>query len=285
MFGKYQGLESVAVEGSKYPASSDVSFFDFRDPKIFAKFEIFCFAGEKPLARQWSMLRLLSARRDGFTVKKMSTELEVSEKTVRRYLHTFAQAGFPLEETTGPHGRKSWSIGLRSVHEGLSFSFDEAVSLYLGQRFLEPLAGTLFWEASQQAFRKIRSVLGQQAIEPIGKKYRLPKDFDLENHLSTSFGIFQGSGHKHVRIRFSSEVARFVREKRWHSSERLTDSPDGSLEWEADLGDLTELTSWLLSFGRHAQVLEPDSLRESIIEELKLVLQNYGNFDKPPLGS
>lgn len=322
---------------------------------------------EKPLARQWSMLRLLSARRDGITVKEMSTELGVSEKTVRRYLHTFAQAGFPLEETTGPHGRKSWSIGLRSVHEGLSFNFDEAVSLYLGRRFLEPLAGTLFWEASQQAFRKIRSVLGQQAIdylerfaeifhctqigvsdyshqaetidtlmvciedsesarityqsqhateaaeypvdpyglayhsgslyligrsdrrnairhwkvdrieaiEPTGKKYRLPKDFDLENHLSTSFGIFQGSGHEHVRVRFSSEVARFVREKRWHASERLTDSPDGSLEWEADLGDLTELTSWLLSFGRHAQVLEPNCLCESIIEELKQTIQNY----------
>ena len=324
-------------------------------------------AEEKPLIRQWNMLRTLSARSEGVTVKEMAVELATCEKTVRRYLQTFVQAGFPLQETTGPHGQKSWSLGQQAVHDGLSFSFDEAVSLYLGRRFLEPLAGTLFWEASQKAFRKIRSILGRQAIEylerfaevfhctqigtsdytgqadtidtlmvcieeqksaqiayqsqheskvaeyridpyglayhsgslyligrsarrnairhwkvdrieaiePTGQKFRLPKDFDLEKHLGTSLGIFQGAGHHHVRVRFSREVARFVREKRWHPSERLTDNPDGSLGWEADLGDLTELRSWLLSFGRHAQVLEPVCLREAIRTEAVATAKLY----------
>ena len=324
-------------------------------------------AAEKPLVRQWDMLRTLSARNEGITVKELAAELGTCEKTIRRYLQTFVQAGFPLQETTGPHGQKFWNLGQPSMHDELSFSFDEAVSLYLGRRFLEPLAGTFFWEASQKAFRKVRSVLGSQAIEylerfaevfhctqigtsdytrqadtidmlmvciedkksaqityrsqheseaaeyridpyglayhsgslylvgrsarrnairhwkvdrieeiePTGPKFRLPKDFDLEEHLESSFGIFQGTGRHHVRVRFSREVARFVREKRWHASERLTDNPDESVEWEADLGDLTELRSWLLSFGHHARVLEPDSLRKEIRAEAVAITGVY----------
>ena len=36
--------------------------------------------------------------------------------------------------------------------------------LYLSRRFLEPLAGTMFWDAAQSAFRKIRASLGEPAL-------------------------------------------------------------------------------------------------------------------------
>ncbi len=41
---------------------------------------------ESPLTRQWLVLRTLSARRHGATVKELAEELEVSLKTVRRDL-------------------------------------------------------------------------------------------------------------------------------------------------------------------------------------------------------
>jgi proteasome accessory factor B len=46
----------------------------------------------------------------------------------------------------------------------LSFALDEALALYLGRRFFEPLAGTYFWEAAQSAFRKIQACLGKSAL-------------------------------------------------------------------------------------------------------------------------
>ena len=51
----------------------------------------------------------------------------------------------------------------------MSFTWAEAASLYLGRRFLEPLAGTHFWEGSQSAFRKIRSTLGESALRHLEK--------------------------------------------------------------------------------------------------------------------
>ena len=121
---------------------------------------------EPPLVRQWVLLRLLSGRRFGATIKEMAQEMGVSDKTIRRDLETFEQAGFPLQEQIGEFGRKTWRLDGNS-QPGLAFTFDEAIALYLGRRFLEPLAGTLFWEAAGRAFKKIRATLGPEALNYI----------------------------------------------------------------------------------------------------------------------
>lgn len=125
-------------------------------------------AGQNSLVRQWTVLRVLCGRRMGATVKELAEEAGVNEKTIRRDLATFQTAGFPLEETVGPHGRKSWRLSA-AAQPPLGFPFDEAMALYLGQRFLEPLAGTIFWEAANRAFRKIRAVLGPAALRYVDR--------------------------------------------------------------------------------------------------------------------
>jgi len=120
---------------------------------------------ESPLVRQWVLLRTLCARHYGVTVKEMSQETDVSEKTIRRDLETFQRAGFPLIETVGDHGRKKWRIESAKSQPELSFAFDEVVAIYLARHLMEPLAGTVFWQAAQRAFKKIRASFGPKAIE------------------------------------------------------------------------------------------------------------------------
>ena len=50
---------------------------------------------ESPLVRQWILLRMLSGRHHGATVKEMVEEMGVSEKTIRRDLESFQQATLP----------------------------------------------------------------------------------------------------------------------------------------------------------------------------------------------
>ena len=38
-----------------------------------------------------------------------------------------------------------------------------------------------------------------------------------------------------------------------------------------------EIVPWLLSWGRHVRVLEPDTLRDHLAEEARTMLQNYQN--------
>ncbi len=325
-----------------------------------------------PLIRQWILLRILSARHYGATVKELAKELTVSEKTIRRDLETFQTAGFPLEETIEDFGRKKWKLQTGANPPGMSLLWDEAAALYLGQRFLEPLAGTPFWEAAQRAFKKIRATLGNgaikymenfaalfyktmvgvsdyskkaeivdqlmlgiedhravfiayqslQATEPvtydvypyslayhrgslylIGQKtendeinhwkveriseaevtnfrFQPPEDFDLAQHLSSSFGIFHGDGDVHVKIRFSPIVAGYVEESNWHAGQRLTKEKGGGIIAEFDLDSTEEIKRWILSFGQHAEVLEPVELQKSITKDIQYLISAYSGSGK-----
>ena len=122
-------------------------------------------AERSSLVRQWSVLRMLGAQPSGLTVRELATETKVSENTVRRDLRTFQKAGFPIAETVEEYGRKKWRIEPGKAVPDLGFTFEEAASLYLGRRLLEPLAGTVLWEASRRAFQKIRAGLGQTPLQ------------------------------------------------------------------------------------------------------------------------
>jgi proteasome accessory factor B len=316
---------------------------------------------ESPLIRQWILLRTLAARKYGATVKELAREAGVSIKTIRRDLETFVTAGFPLQEVVGDFGRKKWRLESTKPPAELNFTWDEAAALYLGRRFLEPLMGTIFWQAAREAFRKIQAVLEpvpreyldkfatmfcqtmggmhdyskkadlidslMQAIEdsqavsmgyqslsatepvtytvwPYGlayhrgslylvgrtrrhedichwkvdrveavelksQRFQRPEEFDLQNHLAKSFGVFHGDGEAHVKVRFLPAVARYVEESTWHPSQKLTQQPDGSVIAEFTLDGTEEIKRWIMSFGKQAQVVEPDRLRDEIIGEWK----------------
>ncbi len=87
---------------------------------------------------------------------------------------------------------------------------------------------------------------------------RRPPVFRLDEHLSPSFGVFHADEPlKTVRLRFAPEAARYVTEHRWHPSQILSPQPDGSLICEMQLANLTEVQSWILSFGPRSEALEP----------------------------
>jgi predicted DNA-binding transcriptional regulator YafY len=124
---------------------------------------------EPALRRQWALICALTSRRRPLTVREMAGEAGVSLKTVRRDLELFRSVGFPLEESTGEYGRKTWKITGTGGGPPLSFAFDEAAALYLGRRLLDPLAGTPFGEAARSAFQKIRAALGPTALEYLAR--------------------------------------------------------------------------------------------------------------------
>jgi predicted DNA-binding transcriptional regulator YafY len=119
---------------------------------------------QSPIHRHWLLLRTLSACRYGLTVRAMADEAGVGVKTIRRDLDLFCNLAFPLEETTSAFGRKTYRMTNPADVPPLSFRLDEALALDLSRPFLEPLAGTQFWEAAQSAFRKIRASLGEPEL-------------------------------------------------------------------------------------------------------------------------
>jgi predicted DNA-binding transcriptional regulator YafY len=101
-----------------------------------------------------------------------------------------------------------------------------------------------------------------------------PEDFSLDEFLRPSFGVFQGEPVK-VKIWFSSDVAGYIREKIWHESQAIETQKDGSILFEAVVAGTEEVKFWIMGWGAHARVLEPESLRSEILTEAEAVAANY----------
>lgn len=111
----------------------------------------------------------------------------------------------------------------------------------------------------------------------------IPEDFDLADWLEHSFGVFRSTDGQlqTIRIHFTREVARYVKESRWHKSQKLHDHVDGSLIAEFELTDTQEIKRWIMSFGPNAVVLEPNKLVEEIQKDLVAMINGYGEPSRP----
>ncbi len=312
---------------------------------------------------------MLAESRAGIALAELAKEFEVSDRSIRRDLAVLQTAGFQIQELVGDRGRKRWKMTPFSEQTG--FTVTELLSVYMAQRFLDPLAGTPFWAGMHRVLGKIRGALGDQAIrylhklsgslhatsvgasdyskrgemidhlmvaiedhlislivyqsdqatEPVeqevypqgfvfhrGSLYLIawssrraeirtfkmdriddvhvtkipaavPQDFDLESWLEHSFGVFRSGNTslQTIRVRFSRESARYVRESNWHKSQTLSPQHDGSLIAEFQLADTQEIKRWIMSFGPSATVLDPPDLAEEIRSDLTRMLKAYAD--------
>jgi predicted DNA-binding transcriptional regulator YafY len=73
---------------------------------------------------------------------------------------------------------------------------------------------------------------------------------------------------EHIEIGFEPRIATYVRERRWHASQRHTDRPDGGVILSLDVCNDWALRSWILSFGPLARVVSPPELAAQIKDEI-----------------
>jgi predicted DNA-binding transcriptional regulator YafY len=121
-----------------------------------------------------------------------------------------------------------------------------------------------------------------QEVDVTQVPFQRPPDFDIEAHLAGSLGIYDGHQNVRVRARFTASAARYIREKRMHSSQRVSQERDGSAIAEWTLSSTVEAKSFLLSFGSAAEVLEPEELREEIAGEVATMAEKYGALPHAP---
>jgi proteasome accessory factor B len=107
------------------------------------------------------------------------------------------------------------------------------------------------------------------------KGFRRPADFSITQILSGSFGVYSSGKKQRIRIQFDPFAARLVAERKWHESQRVRENKDGSIILELDLGGLEEIERWILSWGKHAQVLAPKELATRIREEATAIARLY----------
>jgi len=100
-----------------------------------------------------------------------------------------------------------------------------------------------------------------------------PDDFDLEEYMRDAFGVIRTDAEK-VTIKFDPSLERYLKENIWHPSQ-VFKHEDGSLIMTMEVGGLREVVSWVMGFGRQAEVLDPAHLRLAVAEEHKVSAEQY----------
>ncbi len=99
-----------------------------------------------------------------------------------------------------------------------------------------------------------------RSVSLTGNRFQRPQGFSLENELKNSFGILSGDKEFVVRIRFSEAISDYIREKRWHPSQKLTELKAGGVEISLKLSSLVEVQRWILAWGGKAVPVSPPEL-------------------------
>lgn len=112
-----------------------------------------------------------------------------------------------------------------------------------------------------------------ESLQVLSKTFTRPTDFKMQDSRQSN------SRTIHVRVLFDKEVTRWVQESRSYYITSEEETPEGLLV-TLKIRQESEVLQWLLSWGKHARVLEPESLRNRLVEEAKDMLHNYQDVEK-----
>ncbi len=108
-----------------------------------------------------------------------------------------------------------------------------------------------------------------------------PDDFDLDEYMRDSFGVIHTDVEK-VVIKFHPSLERYLKENIWHPSQVFKKDKGGNVVLTMEVGGLVEVMSWVLGFGRQAEVMEPAHLRQAVAEEIATTMGKYvGDSTRP----
>ncbi len=107
------------------------------------------------------------------------------------------------------------------------------------------------------------------------ERFALPDGFRVDDYFQGSFGIWRGTRKIRVVIEFDAEAAEWLRNRRIHPTQRVVATAGGGMRITMTVGDLRELSGWLLGHGPRARALEPPELVDLMRTELAASLARY----------
>jgi len=113
---------------------------------------------------------LMLQRRGTIKASELADELDVSERTVHRYMGMLDELGIPIYSERGPYGGFSLVRGYKLPP--LIFSPEEATALYLGAELVKDIWGVSYFDAAVAATAKLDNVLPEALLQEVKQAQR-----------------------------------------------------------------------------------------------------------------
>lgn len=126
----------------------------------------------------------------------------------------------------------------------------------------------------RQATRKF-AVTRIRSITPCATGFTIPESFSIDNYLEQAFDQCAGVEVYAIAICFTPYQAQWIKEQRVHSTQKIEEHEDGSITLYMHVGALDAVKRWVMRYGKEAEVLEPQELRDMVRLEVREMGERY----------
>lgn len=284
----YRDLEALAKAGFPlFPEGDDESSQRWRLERKAKVNQYFMLSARELFALYLARGALTPLRETPFYQDLQSIFQKLEEKFGTKQAEYFSSLEQELKFEAGP----AWGLGvnpevLETIRAACSEGHQLECTYYsvnsksetkrtLGPHYLYYSLGGLYLVAEDLADKKVKVF----ALPRFKNAAMLSDSYDgiittPEDFFESSMNVFQGKEVEEIVIEFAHDVAHFVKERKWHSSQRVTNLENGKIRVQLEVSQTPELISWILGFGPNAKVKSPDSLAERIaISAMKIAKQ------------
>lgn len=99
----------------------------------------------------------------------------------------------------------------------------------------------------------------------------IPEPLEL---FRNTWGTFTGGEVKDIRLLFRDEFKEYLSGRFWQEDQKITVTEDG-VELHLKMKLSYEFISWVMGWGKHVKVLEPEELRREVVKRAKEILEQY----------
>ncbi len=114
-----------------------------------------------------------------------------------------------------------------------------------------------------------------RSLRTTGEFFTRDPNFNARSYLQSVFQVEAGDKPVEVMIHFAAKVAPYIRERRWHQSQKIIEHEDQSLSLQMTVPGLAEIKRWVMSYGADATIKQPPELVEMICVELERMQSSY----------
>ena len=114
-----------------------------------------------------------------------------------------------------------------------------------------------------------------QSIAELEETFEIDPTFDRDAHFESAFQHEVGGLPQKIEIWFDVATAPYIRERRWHPTQEIHESPDGSLTLSFIARGLNEVKRWILFYGGGAKVIAPVELVQMVRQDIEAMQLHY----------
>jgi predicted DNA-binding transcriptional regulator YafY len=146
--------------------------------------------------------------------------------------------------------------------------------------FIEPTTnGGMYAIGYDETTQKVRAFKLEwvKRIKMLDETYDIPAQVDRRRYLESVWGMMGGDSEEKTRVvlAFPAELTPLIKERTWHTSQRIETLEDKRCTLAVQVADWRELLPWIRSWGAQVEVLEPQALRDELGAEAQRLAATY----------